>query len=180
MKKLIASVLFAGLCVGRLLADSPKAQSKDPALIDAVKQVELDMGKAKVAGDIDKLSQIYADDFATIGPSGEISTPSCFLHNQIYVTLKKLSLLRSFWRLNGFQDLQRSAETHGGPLRESNKAKQVKGVYCWFSLGMAPAANKLERSFACTASPKKRGFVTWKISCMVRRSEECVRRTSLA
>jgi hypothetical protein len=27
-----------------------------------------------VAGDIDKLSQIYADDFATIGSSGEIST----------------------------------------------------------------------------------------------------------
>jgi hypothetical protein len=54
MKKLIASVLFACVCVGPALADSPKAQSKDPA--DAVKQVEQGMGKAMVAGDIGKLN----------------------------------------------------------------------------------------------------------------------------
>jgi hypothetical protein len=74
MKRLIGSVLFACLCTGPVLADSPEAQSKEPSVIDAVKQVEQDMGKAMVAGDIDKLSQIYADDFATIGSSGEIST----------------------------------------------------------------------------------------------------------
>jgi ketosteroid isomerase-like protein len=74
MKRLIASVLFACVCVGPVLADSPKAQSKDPAVIDAVKQVEQDMGKAMVAGDIDKLIQIYADDFATIGSSSKIVT----------------------------------------------------------------------------------------------------------
>lgn len=56
MKNLIASVLFACVCVGPALADSPKAQSKYPAVIDAVKQVEQGMGKALVAGDIGKLN----------------------------------------------------------------------------------------------------------------------------
>jgi hypothetical protein len=41
--------------------------------IDAIKQVEQGMGDAMVAGDIDKLNQIYADDFKTIG-SGKIIT----------------------------------------------------------------------------------------------------------
>jgi hypothetical protein len=50
------------------------ATASDPAVIDAVKQVEQDMGKAMVAGDIDKLNQIYADDFATIGSSGKMIT----------------------------------------------------------------------------------------------------------
>jgi ketosteroid isomerase-like protein len=66
--------LFAILFVGPVLADSPKASSKDPALIDAIKQVEQDMGDAMGAGDINKLSQLYADDFATIQSSGKIIT----------------------------------------------------------------------------------------------------------
>ena len=53
------------------MAESPKASSKDPALIDAIEQ---DMGDAMVAGDINKLSQLYADDFATIQSSGKIIT----------------------------------------------------------------------------------------------------------
>ena len=69
MKRLIASVLFACVCIGSVLADSPKAQSRDPADIEAVKQLEEGMGKAMMAGDIDKLNQIYADDFATFGSS---------------------------------------------------------------------------------------------------------------
>jgi ketosteroid isomerase-like protein len=51
-----------------------QAQSKDPTDLAAVKQVEQNMGKAMVAGDIDKLDQLYADDFATIGSSGEITS----------------------------------------------------------------------------------------------------------
>src|SRR5215472_6759232 len=74
MKGLIASVLFAILFVGPVLAGSPKAPSKDQAAIDAVKQVGQDMGNAMVAGDIDKLKQIYADDFAEAGSSGKITT----------------------------------------------------------------------------------------------------------
>jgi len=100
MKGLIASVLFAILFVGPVLADSPRATSKDQAVIDAVKQVEQDMGKAMVAGDIDKLKQIYADDFATFGSSGR--------------TITKQDLLSDFesfhdrlaWFENGPMDVQ--------------------------------------------------------------------------
>jgi ketosteroid isomerase-like protein len=50
-----------------------QAQPKDGS-VDTIKQLEQNMGNAMVAGDIDKLSQIYADDFATIGSSGQVIT----------------------------------------------------------------------------------------------------------
>jgi ketosteroid isomerase-like protein len=54
--------------------DAP-APSNDPAAIEAVRKVEHDMGDAMVAVDIDKLNQIFADDWATIGSrSGRIIT----------------------------------------------------------------------------------------------------------
>ena len=74
MKKVVGTVLFACVCLGLALAEAPKTQSRDPVVIGAVKQVGQDMGDAMVAGDIDKLNQIYADDWATIGSSGKILT----------------------------------------------------------------------------------------------------------
>jgi ketosteroid isomerase-like protein len=62
-----------------VLADSPKAQSQDPTVVETIKQVEQDMGNAMVAVDIDKLNQIYADDWATIGSSGKIVTKESVL-----------------------------------------------------------------------------------------------------
>jgi ketosteroid isomerase-like protein len=61
------------------LADSAKAQSKDPAVVDAVKQFEQEVGDAMVARDIDKLSQTYADDWATVDSSGKIFTKESLL-----------------------------------------------------------------------------------------------------
>jgi len=55
-------------------ADSAKAQSQDPIVVGTIKQFEQDLGEAMVAGNIEKLSQIYADDWATIGSSGKIFT----------------------------------------------------------------------------------------------------------
>ena len=58
-----------------LLAVIPsRTQTKDIGDIDAVKQVEQTMGSAMVAGDINTLSQIYADNFATIGSDGKLYT----------------------------------------------------------------------------------------------------------
>jgi ketosteroid isomerase-like protein len=62
MKKLIAPVLSMCVCVGSVLAGPPQP-SKDPTDINAVTQVEEEMGDAMVRLDIDKLNQIYADDF---------------------------------------------------------------------------------------------------------------------
>ena len=60
-------------------ADSPKAQSQDPSIVETMKQFAQDTGSAMVAVDIDKLNHIYADDWASIGPSGTIFTKEMLL-----------------------------------------------------------------------------------------------------
>jgi ketosteroid isomerase-like protein len=55
------------------------APASDPASVDTIKQLEQEMGNAMVAGDIDKLNQIYADDFATVGSSGKVITKETLL-----------------------------------------------------------------------------------------------------
>jgi len=70
MQKLVGAVLFTSLCAGLVLAQPLEAPSNDPAAVDAVKQVGQDMGDAMVAGDIDKLNQIYADDWAKLERAG--------------------------------------------------------------------------------------------------------------
>src|SRR5438477_48546 len=74
MQKFVGAALFTSLCAGLVLAQPLEAPSNDPAVIDAVKQVAQDMGGAMVAGDIDKLNQIFADDWATLGSEGKLIT----------------------------------------------------------------------------------------------------------
>lgn len=57
----------------------PQAQPKDISDVDTIKQLEQDIGDAMVAGDIDKLNQIYADDWATVGSSGKVVTKETLL-----------------------------------------------------------------------------------------------------
>lgn len=80
MKKLIAPVLSTCVCVGAVLAGSPQP-SNDPTVVNSLKQLEQDMGDAMVRVDIDKLNQIYADDFATIGSSGKVITKKDLLQD---------------------------------------------------------------------------------------------------
>ena len=79
MKTLVGAVLFACVCVGLVSADSPHAPSNDPADVAAIKQVGQDMGDAMVADDIDKLKQIFADDWVSLGSSGKTLTREGFL-----------------------------------------------------------------------------------------------------
>jgi ketosteroid isomerase-like protein len=74
-----ALVWWASVSITRAAAmgkgSSAPVPSNDPAAIEAVKQVGRDMGDAMVAVDIDKLNQIFADDWATVGiTSGKIVT----------------------------------------------------------------------------------------------------------
>jgi len=98
MKKSIFSQWFAGLLLFSALVwwaglsirgaaamgkglDAP-VPSNDPAVIAAVTKIERDMGDAMVAVDIDKLNQIFADNWATIGmTSGKIITKEKVLQN---------------------------------------------------------------------------------------------------
>src|SRR5580658_11236530 len=80
MKTLIAPVLSTCVCVGVVWAGSPQP-SEDPTAINAIKQLEQDMGDAMVRVDIDRLNQIYADDFVSVGSSGKIFTKEDLLRD---------------------------------------------------------------------------------------------------
>ena len=80
MKMLIAFVPLACVCAGLVLADPPQP-SKDPTVVNAIKQLEEDMGNAMVRVDVDKLSHIYADDFATVSSSGKVVTKADLLRD---------------------------------------------------------------------------------------------------
>jgi uncharacterized protein (TIGR02246 family) len=95
MKKSTFSLGFAALllctalvwCAGvgsREATAMPRGSSApvgDPADIEAIKQLGQDMGDAMVAVDIDKLNQIFADDWVTVGASGKIVTKESMLRD---------------------------------------------------------------------------------------------------
>lgn len=73
MKNFIVCSVLGCLSVSLSAAQPPKA-SQDPSDISAIKQLEQDMGDAMVRVDVNRLSQIYADDFATVSRSGKVIT----------------------------------------------------------------------------------------------------------
>jgi ketosteroid isomerase-like protein len=132
MKKLVGTVLFTCGCAGLVLAEAPKTQSKDPVVIDAVKQVGQDMGDAMVAGDIDKLNQIYADDFATLGSEGKLITKQNLL-NDFESFHNKLE-----WFELGPTDVQVFGDVAmaQGSVKEKRiqKGKDTSGQFLWMDL----------------------------------------------
>ena len=80
MNKLIASAIFAFACAGAVEAGPPQP-SKDQTAVNAIEQLEQDMGEAMVRVDIDRLGQIYADDFVTVGSSGKVFTKQDILRD---------------------------------------------------------------------------------------------------
>jgi ketosteroid isomerase-like protein len=61
------------------MGKSESAPARDSADVAAIKQLGQDMGNAMVAGDVDRLSQIYADDWATVESSGKVITKETML-----------------------------------------------------------------------------------------------------
>jgi ketosteroid isomerase-like protein len=74
MKRLIASVLFACVCIGLVLAHSPKTPSESSNVVDKFKQLTQDWENATQARDVDKVSQIEADDLRIVGSNGKVWT----------------------------------------------------------------------------------------------------------
>jgi ketosteroid isomerase-like protein len=132
MKKLVGTVLFTCGCAGLVLAETPKTQSKDPVVIDAVKQVGQDMGDAMVAGDIDKLNQIFADDWATVDSSGKISTKEGLLSDF------KSGKHKLLWFENGPIDVQVFGDVAvaQGSVKENriDDGKDSSGQFLWMDL----------------------------------------------
>jgi ketosteroid isomerase-like protein len=131
MKKLIAPVLSTCVCVGVVLAGPPQP-STDPTDVNAVRQLEQDMGDAMVRVDIAKLNQIYADDFATIGSSGKMFTKKDILADFESFHDK----LESFE--NGPMDVQvfgNVAVVHGGVTEKRIRdGKDTSGEFVWMDL----------------------------------------------
>ena len=73
MKRLV-SILFACVCVGLVSAQSAKAPSNDSSVADMFKQMTQDWEDATQARDVDKVSQIEADDLRIVGSDGKVWT----------------------------------------------------------------------------------------------------------
>jgi len=78
-----ALVWWASVSIWKVAAmdRGTNAPAGDSTAVDTIKQLEQEMGDAMVAGDIDKLNQIYADDFATVGSSGKVFTKETLLND---------------------------------------------------------------------------------------------------
>jgi hypothetical protein len=76
-----ALVWWASVGIRGAAAMGKSAPAGDPAAVDTIKQLEQDIGNAMVAGDIDKLNQFYADDWATVGSDGKTSNKESLLDN---------------------------------------------------------------------------------------------------
>jgi ketosteroid isomerase-like protein len=131
MKRLITSIVFGFIGVGVSAAQPPKA-SQDPTDIAAIKQISQDMGDAMVRVDIDKLNQIYADDFVTVGRSGKIITKA-----------DMLSDFQSFHdKLESFENGPIDVQVFGnvavasGSVSEQRirDGKKVSGEFLWMDL----------------------------------------------
>src|SRR6266498_67011 len=132
MKKLVGTVLFTSLCAGLVLAQPLETPSNDPAAVDAVKQVGQDMGDAMVAGDIDKLNKIFADDWATVDSSGKIFTKASLLSDS------KSGKHKLEWFENGPVDVQVFGDVAvvQGSVKEKriHDGKDISGQFVFMDL----------------------------------------------
>ncbi|HET6181007.1 MAG TPA: nuclear transport factor 2 family protein [Candidatus Sulfotelmatobacter sp.] len=108
-----------------------QAHPKDASAVDTIKQLEQDMGDATIAGDIDKLNQLYADDWTTVGSSGEVTTKTL------------LTDFKSFhdkleWFENGPIDVQVFGNVAVACARVKEKrtrdGKDTSGEFVWVDL----------------------------------------------
>jgi len=132
MQKFVGAVLFTSLCAGLVLAQPLEAPSNDPAAVDAVKQVGQDMGDAMVASDIEKLNQIFADDWATVDSSGKIFTKESLLSDF------KSGKHKLEWFENGPVDVQVFGDVAvaQGSVKEKRiqNGKDTSGQFLWMDL----------------------------------------------
>ncbi|MGA7316077.1 MAG: nuclear transport factor 2 family protein [Silvibacterium sp.] len=114
------------------MGKSTNTSASDPTVVDTIKQLEQDMGNAMVAGDIDKLNQIYADDFATVGSSGKVITKGTLLSD-----------FKSFHdKLESFENGPIDVQVVGnvalaqGSVKEkrSQDGKETSGQFLWMDL----------------------------------------------
>src|ERR1700722_17360457 len=131
MNKLIASMLLSFACGGAVLAGPPEP-SNDPAAVNAIRQLETDMGTAMVRVDLDRLGQIYADDFATVGSSGKAITKKDIMRDFESFHDKVPSFENGPIEVQVFGNV---AIAHGSVSeRRSREGKDVSGRFVWMDI----------------------------------------------
>ena len=132
MKKLLAAALFACVCAGLVSANAPEASSNNSSVVDALKQNAQDHGDALVAGDLDRLDQILADDWKAVALSGRVVTKEAVLANL------KSGKDKLEWFQLGPMDVQvfgNVAAIHGTVTEKRRwDGKDVSGLYLWMDL----------------------------------------------
>ena len=132
MTRLITWLLVTATGIGVGPALSAQQQWNDPAVIGALKQIERDMGQAMVAKDIETLNRIFADDWTSIGASGNVVTKEKVLSD----FKSGVDRLESFEL--GAMDVQvkgNVAVVHGSVTEKRSRAgKDVSGEYVWMDL----------------------------------------------
>ena len=132
MNRLIGLVLVAVACVGLASAGSVQAQWNDPAVVEALKQLERDMGQAMVAVDLEKLNRIFADDWTSIGASGAVVTKEKMLRDfeSVHDRLEAFELGPIDVQVNG-----NFAVVHGSVKEKRTRAgTDVSGEYIYMDL----------------------------------------------
>jgi ketosteroid isomerase-like protein len=131
MKEFMVPILSLCVCVGVVLADAPQP-SRDPAVVNTLKQLEQEMGDAMVHADIARLSQIYADDFATITASGKVITKKDLLSDFASFHDKLESFETGPMDVQVFGDV---AAVHGSVTEKRTRdGKDTSGEFVWMDL----------------------------------------------
>jgi ketosteroid isomerase-like protein len=74
MKKIITAIRFVFVVAGLVFAHSPMAPSASLSDADTLKQLEIDWANASKAADVNWCSQLMADDWRGVGPTGMVKT----------------------------------------------------------------------------------------------------------
>jgi ketosteroid isomerase-like protein len=132
MNRLTGWLLVAAACVGLASAGSAQMQWNDSAVVETLKQIERDMGQAMVAVDLKKLDRIFADDWTSIGASGNVVTKEKMLRDfkSVHDRLESFEL--------GPMDVQVKGDVavvHGSVTEKRTRGgKDVGGEYVWMDL----------------------------------------------
>jgi len=128
--KVFGAFLLACACLGPVYGQEKKPAAPDPA--EAVKQLERDWSDAQKTRNIDKLSQIIADDWSGLGSDGTRSTKKDFLND----VKSGASKLESFEI--GPMDVKvigTVAVVQGGDTEKSStKGKDTSGKWVWMDV----------------------------------------------
>src|SRR5262245_16650153 len=136
----LAVLVFSALVLGgsiklKALAmgnDENASASSDLTAVEAIRQISREMGDAMVAVDIDKLDQIFADDWVAIGLSGKMITKEMLLRDFKSAHDKLLS-----YEL-GPIDVQVVGDTavaHGSVTeKRARDGKETSGEFVWMDI----------------------------------------------